>query len=87
MAETIGLRCDTAGDFLDIGRNVGKFDPEAADPIGKLVDDQSFAVLRAWRDIILFGGNCDRGHHMAMGTLICPAWDVRRVTPILPFRW
>ena len=43
MPETVGLGGDPAGDFLQIAGDVGKLDPEAADPVGKLID-QPFAV-------------------------------------------
>ena len=45
MAEPVGLAGDAAGDFLQIAGDVGKFDPEAADPVGQLID-QAFAVRR-----------------------------------------
>ena len=43
MPEPLGLVGDAAGDFLQISGDVGEFDPEAADPVRKLID-QTFAV-------------------------------------------
>ena len=43
MPEPLGLAGDAAGDFLQISGDVGKLDPEAADPVRKLID-QTFAV-------------------------------------------
>ena len=43
MSEPLGLVGDAAGDFLQIAGDVGELDPEAADPVRKLID-QAFAV-------------------------------------------
>ena len=43
MPETVGLGGDPAGNFLQIARDVGKFNPKAADP-GRQQIDQAFAI-------------------------------------------
>ena len=43
MPEAIGLVGDPAGDFLQISRDVRKLNPEAADPVRKLID-QAFGI-------------------------------------------
>ena len=43
MSEPFGLTGDAAGDFLQVPGDVREFDPEAADPVRKLVD-QTLAV-------------------------------------------
>ena len=57
MSETIGLRRNPVRDFLDVARDVGKLDPETADPVGELIDEP-LAVRSARCDIILFHGCC-----------------------------
>ena len=43
MSEPFGLVGDAAGDFLQVSGDVRELDPEAADPVRKLID-QTFAV-------------------------------------------
>ena len=43
MSEPFGLAGDAAGDFLQIAGDVRELNPEAADPVRKLVD-QALAV-------------------------------------------
>ncbi|MGY3692977.1 hypothetical protein ACVIGA_003057 [Bradyrhizobium sp. USDA 3240] len=38
MMEPLRLAGDTVRDLLDVAGDVGKLDPEAADAVGKLVD-------------------------------------------------
>ena len=38
MTETVRLARYTVGDFLDVARDIGKLDAEAADLVGELVD-------------------------------------------------
>ncbi len=38
MSESLRLGGDAACDFLDIAGDIGEFDPEPADLIGKLID-------------------------------------------------
>jgi hypothetical protein len=38
MPEPFGLHGHATGDLLQIARYVGKLDPKAADPAGKLID-------------------------------------------------
>jgi hypothetical protein len=45
MTKPVGLAGDAARDFLEVAGDIGEFDPEAADPIGKLVH-QPFAGRR-----------------------------------------
>lgn len=53
LAEPVGLAGDTARNFLEVAGDVGKFDPEAADPVGKLVD-QALAGRRRGLGVIQF---------------------------------
>ena len=48
MPEPFGLVGHPAGDFLQVSGNVGELDPEAADPVRKLID-QAFGVGRRVR--------------------------------------
>ena len=50
MAEPVGLAGDAARHFLQIAGDVGELDAEAADPVGKLID-QPFAVRRRGRGV------------------------------------
>ena len=43
MPEPVGLTANTAGDFLQIARHIREFDPKAADPVRKPID-QTFAI-------------------------------------------
>ena len=61
MPEPIGLVGDPAGDLLQISGDVRKLDPEAADPVRKLID-QAFAVRRHGRSAVRLDGLCNRHH-------------------------
>jgi hypothetical protein len=55
MSEPLGLAGHPAGDLLQISRDIREFNPKAADPIRKLID-QTFAIRGAGRRHFQFCG-------------------------------
>ena len=59
MPEPLGLAGHPAGDLLQISGDVREFNPKAADPVGKLID-QAFAVRAEGHSRLRFCGLCNR---------------------------
>jgi hypothetical protein len=59
MPESLGLAGDPAGDLLQISGDVREFNPKAADPVRKLID-QTFAVRGKGRSRFRFCHLCNR---------------------------
>jgi hypothetical protein len=59
MPEPLGLAGYPAGDLLQISGDVREFNPKAADPVRKLID-QAFAVRGDGRCRFRFCGLCNR---------------------------
>ncbi len=55
MSESLRLGGEAACDFLDIAGDIGEFDPEPADLIGKLIDQ-----TLTWRGVCAWRGRCGR---------------------------
>ncbi|OIQ65239.1 hypothetical protein GALL_532040 [mine drainage metagenome] len=66
MPETVGLGGNTPGDFLQVSCDIREFNPQAADPVRKLVD-QAFAIRGHGRSAVLSCGLSNRHRRIPPG--------------------